>query len=371
MREIRPGLTPELQAHCKGVPVWRAKAFRVTTFRALVEHVAKLAYANRDDLLFFRGQDKDYRSRAEGTTLYPAIYRGDVISHAEMRHRFDLLDQASRLLVKRWKAAKVDGHSELRRKRYIQWSILQHYEVAATPLLDLTHSLRVACSFAQLRSTDPTCYVYVLGLPYITNRITINSEHDLVNIRLLSICPAAALRPHFQEGYLAGTADVTYEYDSKTELDFRNRLVAKFSIPRSPSKFWGAGFHQIPEGSLFPKNDKVFDLSRRLRSELKDELQPGALGGFIKEWVTLEEYLLDTARRVTQRNVSVREAISQLAKRQIISGSLANEIQALRKLRNSLVHRPDTVEPDKLGIWTERLRQVLRLIKRGDGFEGS
>jgi hypothetical protein len=162
--------------------------------------------------------------------LYPAIYRGDVVPTRELRPRFEILEQAAQLLVARFRNARVDGHTELRQKRYIQWSILQHYEVAATPLLDLTHSLRVACSFAQLRSTDSTCYVYVLGLPYVTNRITNNSEHDVVNIRLLSICPPAALRPYFQEGYLAGTADVTTEFDSKTEVHFRNRLVAKFAI---------------------------------------------------------------------------------------------------------------------------------------------
>src|SRR5439155_19922418 len=99
--------------------------------------------------------------------------------------RFDLLDEAAKLLVEEIKAAKIGGHRELRYKRYMQWSILQHYEVVATPLLDITHSLRVACSFAQLRSADPKCYVYVFGLPYLTNRISFNSEHDVVNVRLL------------------------------------------------------------------------------------------------------------------------------------------------------------------------------------------
>jgi hypothetical protein len=156
----------------------------VTNFRALVEHVAKLAYVNPDELLFFRGQDKDYQSKAGGTTLYPSIYRGD-------------------------------------------------------PL-------------AQLRSTDPMGYVYVFGPPYLTNRISINSEHDIVNVRLLSICPPSALRPCFQEGYLAGTADVTTDFDSKTELDFRNRLIAKFGISRART-FWGSGFDPIPESALYPR----------------------------------------------------------------------------------------------------------------------
>lgn len=362
MRPIAPKLTPELQAHCRDDPVWRAAPFDISTFRGLVEVVAKLAYINRDEFIFFRGQNRDYESRAGGSTLYPAIYRGDVVPARELRHRFDLLDQAARLLVERFKDAGVEGHAELRHKRYIQWSILQHYEVANTPLLDLTQSLRVACSFAQLRSTDAACYVYVLGLPYITNRITINSEHDIVNVRLLSICPPAALRPYFQEGYVAGTADVTTEFDSKTELDFRNRLIAKFAIPRAHS-FWGPGFNQIPETALFPRGDKILDLCEHLKSELKDELIPGDLGTFIREWAELEEFLLNTARKATDRNVSVREATRVLAQGNIISSNLANEIQSIRNMRNNMVHRPSTIQPSTIPLWIDRLREVLREIR--------
>lgn len=64
MRETKPALTPELEEHRRGAPIWKAPAYEVTNFRGLVEHVARLAYANADELLFFRGQDKDYQSKA-------------------------------------------------------------------------------------------------------------------------------------------------------------------------------------------------------------------------------------------------------------------------------------------------------------------
>jgi hypothetical protein len=48
---------------------------------------------------------------------------------AEINHRFDLLVGASRVLINEFKKAKIQGANELARKRYIQWSILQHYEV--------------------------------------------------------------------------------------------------------------------------------------------------------------------------------------------------------------------------------------------------
>ncbi|MBV2094978.1 MAG: hypothetical protein KUF80_08835 [Candidatus Thiodiazotropha sp. (ex Codakia orbicularis)] len=70
-------------------------------------------------------------------------------------------------------------------------------------------------------------YVYAFELPFITNRISVNSEQDLINVQKLSICPPDALRNYFQEDYLAGIDEVTTDYDSKDELDFARRLVAK------------------------------------------------------------------------------------------------------------------------------------------------
>jgi hypothetical protein len=359
MREITPQLTAELVAHCGGSAVWKAPGFEVSTFRMLVEHVARLAYANRDELLFFRGQNKDYQSRAGGTTLYPAIYRGDSLAARELRHRFELLEQASRMLVKAFKDANIEGHRELRQKRYIQWCILQHYEVLPTPLLDLTQSLRVACSFAQLRSIDSECYVYVFSLPYVTNRISINSEHDIVNVRLLSICPPAALRPYFQEGYLTGTADVTTEFDTKTELDFRNRLIAKFIIPRAKS-FWGSGFDQIPGSALYPRGDTILSLCNALKVQLGDELQTGHLGEFIKEWAGLESYMLEAARQITARDVSIREAISVLAKYDRLTPEHASRLDALRKLRNAAVHQTHTINQSALLAGLNELQKLTR-----------
>jgi hypothetical protein len=265
--------------------------------------------------------------------------------------------------VDKFKSEKIEGHKELRQKRYIQWSILQHYEVLPTPLLDLTQSIRVACSFAQMRSSDSACYVYVFGLPYLTNRISINSEHDIVNVRLLSICPPSALRPYFQEGYLAGTADVTTDFDSKTELDFRNRLIAKFAIPRAKT-FWGSGFDQIPETALNPRGDAILELCTALQTELSSELQPGQVGEFVKEWARLEEYLLENARRLTERNVSVREAITSLAKRGRLNQVQAFMLDSVRRFRNEVVHRPTTVQPGELEKWLSTVRRLWQDIRK-------
>ncbi|HPR35903.1 MAG TPA: hypothetical protein PKY64_09540, partial [Anaerolineaceae bacterium] len=108
--------------------------------------------------------------------------------------------------------------------------------------------------------------------PYTTNRITYNSEQDLVIVRLLSICPPEALRPYFQEGYLCGTLDITDTYTNKSELDFKNRLIAKFSIPTAAS-FWGSGFSRIPKNLLFPENDLIEAMCTRIREEIISEMK--------------------------------------------------------------------------------------------------
>jgi len=169
-----------------------------------------------------------------------------------------------------------------------------------------------------------------------------------VNVRLLSICPPSALRPHFQEGFLIGTTDVTWDFDDKTDLDFRNRLIAKLSIPTG-AKFWGRGFKSIPKQSLYPVNDKVQRLCEGLRESLKTELQPGELGEFMKAWTDLESHILSQARRlsahnISGRNLSLRDSIILLESQGSLAKSVAQELHSLRQHRNAIVHSPSKVD---------------------------
>ena len=267
MRQIFGQLTKELYDHTTIKTVGIDDGYPVKTFRALVEQVAKLSFSNKDYLLFYRGQHSDFRNKANKSTFYPTIYRGNHLSKKKLETRFDTLKRASKVLAESFKTHKIEGHYELRRKKYIQWSILQHYEVTETPLIDLTQSLRVACSFAQLNNQNKNAFIYVFGMPYLMNRISINSEHDLVNIRLLSITPPTALRPYFQEGYLVGTDDITSSYYRKRELDLNNRLIAKFEIPNT-DEFWGEFFNKIPQDALYPKHDQIEEICRQVKKEL-------------------------------------------------------------------------------------------------------
>ncbi len=333
-----------------------------------MEHVARLAYLNRDVLLFFRGQAIDHLNRAKRSTLYPSIYRGDHLLEADLQNRFRRLALASRRLRETFSRQKIEGHTDLSRRPLIQWSILQHYEVCPTPLLDLTQSLRVACSFSQAATAASPVLVYVLGLPYVMNRISTNSEQELVVVRLLSICPPSALRPYFQEGYLASTEDMTSEFRNKAELDFNRRLIAKFAIPNSAA-FWGAGLSRMPNDQLFPTEDSMETLCDSIDFFADEALPPQTIGEFIAAWTAVEQLLYSRTRDLKERARTPVDALRILRRAKAITPELAKEIDSLRQLRNAIVHGTQTLPEDVLWEAIRRIGKVQESLRRAARLE--
>ncbi|MBM3129245.1 MAG: FRG domain-containing protein [Chloroflexi bacterium] len=244
--------------------------YRVKHFQDLVEKVAYLSFRNPEYVLFFRGQDDDYRNSRGSTILYPSIFRSrsNYVKTSDFVKRFDRLQRAEKLLAQEY---SFEGKRRIRVHDILRWAILQHYEVCQTPLLDVTSSLRVACSFAYSGARASKPMVYILGLPQISGSVTASSETGIQIIRLLSICPPTALRPHYQEGYLIGeyptiSLEAKAEY-RRMELDFSRRLIAKFRLP-PPDKFWSKDFRPIPRAALYPKKDKLQSLAERIRGQV-------------------------------------------------------------------------------------------------------
>lgn len=335
-----------------------ADAYPVDNYRQLVYQVAKLSYLNKDYLLFFRGQDRDYRNRAHASTFYPSIYRGDQTSITELKIRFDILDSICSQLCDSLRRISLHGNQDVRRRKYIQWSILQHYQVCSTPLLDLTHSLQVACSFAFLSKTEDA-FVFVFGLPYITNRISVNSEHDIVNVRLLSICPPDALRPYFQEGYLVGTNDITVDYDYKGELDFNRRLIAKFCLNRKG--FSDEGFEPIQESELYPKDDKFQRLCTDFRADSDSYAGASGIGKFLQVWHNLENIILTIARNQKTQIYSVGQAMDFLMKSEQVASWYWKQFDHLRILRNRVVHDPTNVTTHEILKGIEQIEELIKM----------
>lgn len=272
MKEITPQLTEALASHFSA-SVPKGEAYPVASYGELSGILAELAYLNRDYLLFYRGQARDFRNKGGASTLYPSLYRRNVISKQRLDHDFALMEELSALLVDETRKLDRRAADELRRKRHLRWALLQHYGVCETPLLDLTASLRAACTFAQ-RSAESSaeggrCYLYAIALPYPTGGLSVDAAQEIVAARLGGCCPPIALRPAFQEGWLAGTTDITDNFDDKNELDFNRRLVAKFSLP-SDASFWGDALGPVPEAVLLRsgERDPLGELCAALRGAL-------------------------------------------------------------------------------------------------------
>lgn len=255
-----------------------SKAKNVESFRELVKIVASISYNSPEYSLFYRGQAGDYLLLSGESSLYPSIYRMDGISSTEeeLNKRFEILKNAENKLLNSFKNNKLVGHSKLENFRELAWAVLQHYEVCETPLLDITYSLRVASSFA-LEGSKSYGHVFVLGFPHIHGSISYYVEEELLNIKLLSICPPQAQRPYFQEGFLVGTFPATEE-SKQPKHDVASRLIAKFKLQKQG--FWDQDFHGIPHDALCPENDRVEDICKEIKQQLlQDSIEHTAQGG--------------------------------------------------------------------------------------------
>jgi hypothetical protein len=243
----------------------KAPAHYVRSFLELATKVAELQFRNRDYVLMFRGQNRDHRNLQKLTTLKPTLFRpipGKVVppGGGVLLKRFDLLKSAEARLVRNYVAADFLGVGRLKRYQTLRWAILQHYEVCPTPLLDVTQSLRIAASFASATNTHEA-FVFVVGVPNVSGAITASAEAGVQIIRLASVCPPAAVRPHLQEGYLLGEYPEMSAYNQKElykafEIDFGRRLVAKFRF--NPKQFWrrSASFPKVGLRALYPSRSK-------------------------------------------------------------------------------------------------------------------
>jgi FRG domain len=249
---------------------------RVANYLELARLMAELQFLNRDHVLLFRGQSADYRNLQRNTTLKPSLFRGTGKANpgqAELQRRFEMLDLAERLLVQEYGGASLLGRERVVRQRIVRWSILQHYEVCGTPLLDVTHSLRIAASFASHGANDEA-YIFVVGVPSLGGGISASAEAGLQTVRLSSVCPPDALRPHLQEGYLLGEYPDIAAIDQKQlyrhyEVDFGRRLVAKFRF--DPKTFWkSTAFPLVGKTALYPapKNDPLHAIAKRIKAAL-------------------------------------------------------------------------------------------------------
>jgi hypothetical protein len=261
--------------------VRRGPGHFVRSYLELATKVAELQFRNREQVLMFRGQAADYKNQKKHTTLKPSLFRpgadGKNPDVGLLTRRFTKLQQAERELRLLYKGKELLGVERLKRQRVLRWAILQHYEVCPTPLLDVTHSLRIGASFGSYAGANTPAneaFVFVLGVPNLSGAITASAEAGLQIVRLSSVCPPVAVRPHIQEGYLLGEYPEMADFGQKElyqhyEIDFGRRLVAKFRF--KPQQFWkGDDFPKVTESALYPpeREDRLFRLAVKVKKKI-------------------------------------------------------------------------------------------------------
>ncbi|RSJ69885.1 FRG domain protein [Streptococcus oralis] len=337
----------------------RSHSINIETFHDLIMEIAELSYKNPDVMLFYRGQNNNY-IKTKYATLYPTIYRSN--SEKDINFDFDILEKTSTLLMTELeKDNNVDKEEikELKKIKLLQYSILQHYEVCKTPLLDLTQSIKVACSFAILDNKDKTGYIYVLGMPYVNGRISVDSEDYITNVRLLSISSSSSKRPFFQEGYLVQTEFASNADIEKGELDFNRRIVAIYKF-KNTKKFWGSE-RPIEKGNLYPEEDTMKDICDRLKERKYDYIgNEDNNGNLIGTFLTLWNLLEDEIRNTTQLN-DLQKGLKVLVNgRNKVNEDERQKIDEIRRFRNKLVHNTNDVSGKDLDNKIIDLKNLLR-----------
>ncbi len=257
----------------------RKTVIDISTYEDLMEEIAELSYRNPKAMLFFRGQKKDYRIKTR-FNLKPSIFRTDKKGEElkkVINDRYQDLKFCSNILVEKiinydfnHNEKLTDGEKEeIYYIEELQQSILQHYEVCPTPFLDVTQSIRVACTFATLDNEEEYSFVFVFALPYISGRISDNSEEYIKNVRLTGIGTTYAKRPFYQEGFLIQAKYVKIDNVQLDKLDFNRRLIAAYRFKNDDS-FWGSE-KKIEKKNLYPEKDIMKEICEEVKYELNNK----------------------------------------------------------------------------------------------------
>ena len=226
--------------------------------------VAKLGYRNASFRLLFRGQLADYpanRPDTEVSQLFPSLWRHGPRGREKALKHLDKWTAKLRTLPILSRRDK----RHLRTMPERAWAVLQHYSSVTrcqTPLLDVTESVRVAASFAtydydqDTPNPNPYGYLFVFGFPALQQATTISVDDGLIMLRLQSVCPDKARRPHLQRGFLVGTYP-TNRFGGKAHKNFAHRLVAKLRLP-TRSTFWNVD-RPLDKIAVYPMTDEFRD----------------------------------------------------------------------------------------------------------------
>jgi len=252
----------------------------VRSFDKLLKIISFLSVMNKRLILLYRGQVNDaiLQSSLSRNTWQP--WSADLaapasLEGAERTYYWETLATVEKLVLD---VLEEYGMPRWRHMQYCapaRWAVVQHYGLWPTPLIDFTTSTRVAASFAfGIKKNSKEGYLYVVGAKRVRSDLMTlgNANTEEVNlqtlvIRLNSVCPPSALRPHLQEGVLVGnypvpSTDSPYETEAH---DASPLVIAKFKLI-DDGGFWTEDFPKHRIEALLPaeENDPMLHRFREV-----------------------------------------------------------------------------------------------------------
>ncbi len=233
----------------------------VDSYTRLVDIIAFLSVMNKNLILLFRGQQRDWEPR-------PSLFRahwtppGDQIpaslDGSNRAYYWTILREVGEVLYPVLERHGLPRWRHLQRHQPARWAVIQHYELWPTPLLDFSTSLRISASFAfGLDPKRPVGYLFVVGVKSVCSDLMKFKGTELA-IRLNSVCPPSAVRPHLQDGVLVGHY---FRGESFSGIPAKGSSaavpIAAFRLTNDQGNFWSSqDFPMHTSGSLLPPIEK-------------------------------------------------------------------------------------------------------------------
>lgn len=239
----------------------------IESFERLVEVISFLSVMNKTLILLYRGQTQDWALRP--SLMRPRwSLRGAGTKPVELGqdrfHYWEQLELVEDIVLKTLMRHGLPRWRHLKYRQAARWAVIQHYELWPTPLLDFTSSLRVAATFAfDFDSNSPGGGILsVVGVERIRSDLMdadykTEREDGTLAIRLNSVCPPRARRPHLQEGFLVGAHPFERAHVSNVDSsDAAAILIAKLALlSKGPGEFWSDDFPIHTRRSLLPEEE--------------------------------------------------------------------------------------------------------------------
>jgi hypothetical protein len=223
-------------------------AFRVRTFTALVEEAGRLFAEKQHADILFRGQNNAYVHADGQHSVRPRLYRHGNLAQTTLDRYLGHIRKANDVLLL---------NQQYARSRTAVEALFAHYERYETRMLDATHVLHVAASFA-LADTggdrDAPAVVYALDVRGGHPR---PQRGRLGKALVASTTMGAATRPMRQAAW------VIWQHDAGCEVvDFGTRVLRAFLIlPEDRAHFWDC--NQPLDYAWLMRGDAMADVFRQ------------------------------------------------------------------------------------------------------------